>query len=125
MKQFTYISFLLFSILSSCSSQKNDQIIVPKIIKGIVIDEYGLPLPGAYILVKGSKQIAIGDIDGKFEIEVKKKQVLIVRYIGLENAEIKINSKDYYEIIMRKYEPPMNRNMRRYVREHGGVVPEF
>lgn len=123
MKIKLYILFYLLPILVSCSSQKESKFNT-KIIKGVIIDESG-PLPGAYILVKNTKRLAITDLEGKFEIEVKKGEFLIVRYIGLQNTEIKIDSKDFYEIIMRKYEPPMSRNMRRYVREHGGVVPEF
>ncbi len=93
--------------------------------KGIVIDEDGIPLPGANIVVKGAKQGTMSDIDGKFEIELRKKEIMIVSFVGLENTETKIDSKDFYKIIMQKYNPPMSRKMKRYVRKHGGVVPEF
>lgn len=123
MKLKLYILFYLLSILVSCSSQKASKFNT-KIIKGVIIDESG-PLPGAYILVKNTKRLAIADLDGKFEIEAKKGEVLIVRYIGLQNTVIKIDSTDFYEIILQEYIPPMSRKMKRYVRKNGGVVPEF
>lgn len=123
MKKNIYILFYLLSIFASCSSQKESKFST-KIIKGVVIDESG-PLPGAYILVKNTKRVTNANLDGKFEIEVKKGEVLIVSYIGLQNTEIKIDSKDFYEIILQEYIPPMSRKMKRYVRKNGGVVPEF
>ena len=124
MKLKFYILFYLLSIFVSCSSQKDSKFIT-KIVKGIIIDESGSPLPTAYIRVKNTKSITMADIDGKFEIDAKKGDFLIVSYIGLQNTEIKIDSKDFYEIILQEYIPPMSRKMKRYVRKNGGVVPEF
>lgn len=123
MKLKLYILFYLLSILVSCSSQKESKFNT-KIVKGVITYE-SEPLAGSYIQVKDTKRGTIADIDGKFEIEVKKGEFLIVSYIGLQNAEIKIDSKDFYEIILQEYIPPMSRKMKRYVRKNGGVVPEF
>ena len=95
-----------------------------KIVKGIVIDKFG-PIAGAYIEVKHSLRNTHADIDGKFEIMVKKGEVLIVSFVGLGTTEIKIDSKDFYEITIPEYRPPMSRKMKRYIRRNGGVVPEW
>ncbi|MGL4581860.1 MAG: hypothetical protein ACRCVU_02635, partial [Flavobacterium sp.] len=40
------------------------------IIKGKVIDNYGLPLPGAIVQLVGTKEIASTDLDGVFTLSV-------------------------------------------------------
>lgn len=95
-----------------------------KIVKGIIIDKFG-SIPGAYIEVKHSLRNIHADIDGKFEIIVKKGEVLIVSFIGFGTTEIKIDSKDFYEITLPQYSPPMSRKMKRNIRRNGGVVPEW
>ena len=68
------------------------------IIKGFVQDAQALPLPGAYIVLKGSKIGVQTDFDGKFHLELSKKDfqdnsVLIVSYIGYEPQEINVYEK--------------------------------
>ena len=119
MKQIIYISYFLFFVLISCSSQKKDSINNTKIVKGIVFDKIGT-LPGATIEVKHSLGRTNSDIDGKFEIEVKKGEVLVVSIVGMKTKEIKITSKNYYKIILEDVvKRRKTRESRRELRQKG------
>lgn len=56
---------------------------------GTVIDETGLPVIGASVMVKGTTNGTITDMDGKFELTVGNNDVLSVSYIGYETQEIR------------------------------------
>jgi len=59
------------------------------IIKGVVTDATGSPLPGATVLVKGTKIAVLTDFDGRFSIEVpSNSDKLVISYVGLESKEI-------------------------------------
>lgn len=68
---------------SSAATQKQ--------IKGKVVDEKGLPIPGANIIVKGTQNSTQTDIDGNFSINVSQNDTnLIVSFIGMESQEVAI-----------------------------------
>ena len=56
---------------------------------GTVIDETGLPVIGASVMIKGTTNGTITDVDGKFELTVGNNDVLSVSYIGYETQEIR------------------------------------
>lgn len=59
------------------------------IIKGVVTDATGSPLPGATVLVKGTKIAVLTDFDGRFSIEVpSNSDKLVISYVGMESKEI-------------------------------------
>ncbi|MDB5156917.1 MAG: hypothetical protein JWR50_1624, partial [Mucilaginibacter sp.] len=66
---------------------------VPKNIKGKVIDEKGQPLPGATIMVKGTKGGYTTDIDGNFAINnVADNATLVVSFIGYKSKEVSLKN---------------------------------
>lgn len=67
-----------------------------KNITGIVIDEEsGEPLVGASVIVKGSQQGCISDLNGRFTFHqpLSEQQVLIVSYIGYLTTEVPARHK--------------------------------
>lgn len=51
--------------------------------KGRVIDELGLPLPSASVLIKGTKTAVNTDFDGNFEIQLKSgNEILQISFLG-------------------------------------------
>ena len=50
------------------------------------------PVPGASILVRGTTNGTLADIDGKFVIPVKKGDVLVVSYVGLQTQQVPIDA---------------------------------
>lgn len=58
-------------------------------ITGKVFEDTGVPIIGANILVKGTKNGAMTDIDGNFILDVADKKVtLVVSYIGYTSQEV-------------------------------------
>lgn len=57
-------------------------------ISGTVLDENNLPLPGATILIKGSKTGTSTDFDGVFSLKCKKSDHIKISYIGYETKYI-------------------------------------
>ncbi|WP_297814891.1 TonB-dependent receptor [uncultured Polaribacter sp.] len=73
-------------------------------IKGVVVDDEEIPLPGATVLVKGTKHGVTTDFDGKFLLKIDaSSKVLVVSYIGYELQEVEISEQaDVYVKLVRK-----------------------
>lgn len=70
-------------------------------ISGTIVDESGFPLPGASILEKGTINGTQSDFDGKFSIEIKDSNaILIVSYIGFVTQEVTVNNQKTLNIIL-------------------------
>ena len=78
-------SILFFTISMSLSAQT--------LIEGIVKDNKGIPVPGANVIIKGTKNGVVTDFDGGFKIKAKVNEVLIVSSIGFTDKEVKIQDK--------------------------------
>lgn len=62
-------------------------------VKGKVVDEKGLTIPGANIHVKGSSTTVQTDMDGSFVIKVPTKTaILVVSFIGMQTKEVNIGN---------------------------------
>ncbi len=83
--KFKLLSILFFTISMSMSAQT--------LIEGIVKDNKGIPVPGANVIIKGTKNIVVTDFDGGFKIKAKINEVLIVSSIGFTDKEVKIQDK--------------------------------
>lgn len=59
-------------------------------ISGTITDTDGTPLPGASILIKGTQRSAISDVAGKFVISADAGDVLVIRYVGYSDKEVKV-----------------------------------
>lgn len=53
-----------------------------KKITGTVVDVAGIPVIGANVIVKGTTNGTVTDINGKFSLNVEKGDILEVSYIG-------------------------------------------
>lgn len=71
-------------------------------ITGTVIDATGMPIIGANVMVKGTTNGTITDIDGKFTLEVAKDAILQVSYIGYMNQEILVGNKSVLSISLQE-----------------------
>lgn len=61
-------------------------------VTGTVIDDLGLPLPGASIVLKGTTNGVTTDFDGKYVIQASEGDVLVFSYIGLKTQEVTVTS---------------------------------
>jgi len=63
----------------------NTAVSFQEIIKGRVVDEQGLPLPGATVMEEGTQKSAITDMEGNFELTVSGPDaVIVVSYLSYE-----------------------------------------
>ena len=60
----------------------------PTKFSGRIIDEYGVPLPGVTIVIKGTKIATSSDYDGMFSINTKEGITIILSYIGFITQEV-------------------------------------
>lgn len=62
-----------------------------KKVMGKVLDAAGMPIIGANVMIKGTTNGTITDMDGKFSLDVEEGDVLSVSYIGFDNQEVKVS----------------------------------
>ena len=77
--------------------------VAQSLVRGKVIDDTGLEVIGASILIKGSTQGTITDMEGKFSLSVPDKNaVLQVSYIGYQSLEIKVDLSKPMSIVLKE-----------------------
>lgn len=67
---------------------------------GTVVDPYGDPIIGANVLVKGTTNGVITDVDGNFSIQVEPTSILVISYIGYNTQEISVNGKTSLSVVL-------------------------
>lgn len=87
------IIVFIFVSISSAVSQQLDQ-------KGIIKDISGVPLIGASVQIKGSSNGTITDVDGRFSLNVKLQDILVVSYIGYGLQEINVDPAHLLKITL-------------------------
>ena len=72
-----------------------------RLIMGVVKGRDGLPLIGANVSVKGSRQGTITDLDGRFSLEVDQGMNNIeANYTGFESQTLDVSSADNVEFVL-------------------------
>lgn len=71
-----------------------------KKVSGTIVDVNGEPLIGASVKVKGLGIGTVTDMDGNYTIDAPEGAVLEFSYIGFNSQEVKVGSKDNYNISM-------------------------
>jgi len=65
----------------------------PVDVRGVVVDEKGMPLAGANVKVRGFKQAAVTDNEGRFYLPgVDDQAVLIVSFVGYKDVEVGVKA---------------------------------
>ncbi|HSP83370.1 MAG TPA: SusC/RagA family TonB-linked outer membrane protein, partial [Gillisia sp.] len=78
-----------------------EKIILQQEIRGKVLDEEGLPLPGATIIVQGTTNGVQSDFDGNFSIRISQPSVVLeISFMGYETQEIRVNDTEFLEVIL-------------------------
>ena len=71
-----------------------------KTISGKVTDERGDGLPGATVVVSGTKAYAITDLDGKYSLTAKAGSEITVSYLGYDDYVFTVGSGNVYNVNM-------------------------
>ena len=86
-------------IKKQASNTTNQQ---SKLVKGTIVDATGMPVIGANVMVKGTTNGTITDMDGKFSLDVDEGATLVVSYIGFANQEIKVGNQTNLSIALKE-----------------------
>jgi len=71
-------------------------------ISGTIVDAKGETIIGANVIVKGTSNGTITDLDGKFLLNVPKDAILTVSYIGYSDQEIAVKGRTSLNIILKE-----------------------
>ncbi|MGA9638924.1 SusC/RagA family TonB-linked outer membrane protein, partial [Flavobacterium sp.] len=71
-----------------------------KLISGKVIDEFKEVIPGATVMVKGTKVATQTDFDGTFKIKANSNEQLMFSYIGYKTKTIIINNQSIINVTL-------------------------
>jgi TonB-dependent starch-binding outer membrane protein SusC len=89
------LKFLMFAFMIGISTTSWAQTTV----SGTVSDEQNVPLPGATVLEKGTKNGTTTDFDGNFTIQVADANaILAVSFLGYATSEIPLNGQSNVSI---------------------------
>jgi TonB-linked SusC/RagA family outer membrane protein len=88
---------LLLCLSFSAQAQQDVQI------KGVVISgEDNYPLPGVNVVVKGTTNGTMTDIDGQFILSAPDKSILTISYIGFKPIEVTADASTTMNIVLRE-----------------------
>ncbi|MCK5135709.1 MAG: von Willebrand factor type A domain-containing protein [Bacteroidales bacterium] len=89
------LTVLIFSAFSIAPEQS-------RIINGIVKDEAGNLLPGVSVVVKGTSNGTVTDINGAYQIPVNvNDKYLVFTYIGMEQKEVRITKSNRINVVLK------------------------
>ena len=71
-----------------------------KTVTGVVNDDSGYPMPGAFILQQGTSNGAMTDIDGVYEIKVPEGAVLVVSCMGFLEQQVTVGASNRYDFTL-------------------------
>lgn len=69
-------------------------------VKGQVVDGSGEPIIGASVLVKGTTNGTITDVNGDFTLNNVSKGTLVISYIGYKSQELSLNGRTKVKVTM-------------------------
>jgi TonB-linked SusC/RagA family outer membrane protein len=78
-----------------------------KTVKGSVQDANG-PIVGASVLVKGTGNGAVTDLDGNFSLDVSPNQTLVISYIGYKTREIAVGNQTTINVTLEEENASLN-----------------
>lgn len=67
-------------------------------VKGVVLDETNAPVAGAFVTVKGETRGVMTDGEGRFDINVKDSDVLIVSFLGYDDNQIAVGNQNDIQV---------------------------
>lgn len=69
-------------------------------VTGTVIDEGGVPLPGATIQIKGASKGTTTDFDGNYSIKAISSDILVFSFIGYASQEIAVKGQTKIDVTL-------------------------
>ncbi|MFR4738971.1 SusC/RagA family TonB-linked outer membrane protein [Phocaeicola coprocola] len=73
-----------------------------KSISGTIVDSNGIPVIGANVLVKGTTNGTITDIDGNFTLTVPAGAILQISFIGYNSQEVTVGEQTSFNVVLKE-----------------------
>ena len=91
--------FLFLALLTVCSTAAMAQ----GKVSGTVVDANGEPVIGASVIVKGTSNGTVTDLDGKFEVpNVPSGGRLEISYVGYKTQTIDVSGKSSFSVTLQE-----------------------
>ena len=91
------------SLETTDSAIANDLVSQSKTVTGVVLDAANIPVIGANVIVKGTTNGTVTDMDGKFSLQnVPENAVLQISYIGYLDQEIPVSGKSTVQVLLKE-----------------------
>ncbi|WP_245949428.1 SusC/RagA family TonB-linked outer membrane protein [Echinicola strongylocentroti] len=71
-------------------------------IKGKVVDEEGMALPGLTVKIESSGKGTVTDLEGNYKITAEEGDVLIFSFIGFETQRVQIGNQTSIDVVMKE-----------------------
>ncbi|WP_258104186.1 TonB-dependent receptor [Marinoscillum sp. MHG1-6] len=72
-----------------------------QMLRGTVVDNEGEPVPGASILIKGTSQGTVTDMDGGYALEVPSgEETLVVSFLGFIKKEVSVQGRTKLDVTL-------------------------
>ncbi|REG91540.1 SusC/RagA family TonB-linked outer membrane protein [Algoriphagus antarcticus] len=96
LSKYLILTLLLFSlfIVQDSFGQTN----VP--VQGTVLDSSGQPIPGVNVVIKGTINGTVTDLDGKYSIQVPEDAVLVFTFVGFKTVEAPIGGRSTIDVTL-------------------------
>ncbi len=75
---------------------------VQNVVTGTVVDSYGVPLPGANVVVQGTTTGTQTDFDGNFTIEADADAVLSISYLGYLTQTVSVDGRSTISVTLQE-----------------------
>jgi TonB-linked SusC/RagA family outer membrane protein len=69
-------------------------------ISGTVRDAVGAPLPGVTVLVEGTTNGTVTDVDGQYEVTAEEGSILVFSFIGYETVRMTVGAQTVIDVTM-------------------------
>ena len=76
--------------------------VAERIVKGVVLDKQGTPLPGTTVVLKGTTSGGVADSIGRFQIKLPEQgtHVLVFSFVGMKKQEIPVSGKTFIKVVL-------------------------
>jgi TonB-linked SusC/RagA family outer membrane protein len=86
--------------LQKRESDKKVEMVLDITVKGKVVDLNQLPLPGVSVLVEGTTQGTVTDLDGNYSIDAPETGYLVFSFIGFQTQRVAVGNRSEINITM-------------------------
>ena len=69
-------------------------------VSGIIIDETGVPVPGAAVVIQNTTTGTSADFDGKFQLDAPSDAILVISSIGFTTTQVPVNGQKELNITL-------------------------